>query len=89
MLSIPPMTDPLSRYWHQPPTSEIQLDSTHALMSPAAFETLPEYNGSYPSGVYCGKMWKRHEADWLLMWYGESSQPDRCTVNYRRILIVG
>ena len=54
-----------------------------------------------PSGVYEGKMWRRrepyqHEAGdvreatgrWYLMWFGASDNPDNCSINHRKIIIV-
>ena len=56
-LAIPPMTDPLGRYWHQPDAGEIMIDATHAMMPAETLKALPEYSSSNPSGVYSGKMW--------------------------------
>jgi hypothetical protein len=57
---IPKMTHPLSKHWEQPDRREIEIDATHAMMSQKAFEALHEYSCSQPSGVYEGKMWRRH-----------------------------
>lgn len=93
MNEIPPMTDPISVHWNQPPRERIAIDDTHALMSSADFKALLEYSTSRPSGVYDGKMWKRREpqADgrslWVLMWYGPADDPRLCSINRREILI--
>lgn len=84
---IPPITEPLGRHWDQPDTSLIQIDDEFARMNAHVFRELPEYSTSQPSGVYPGKMWKRHDGafdhefiarggkpDWLLCWYGECSE---------------
>lgn len=95
---IPPITDPMGKHWRQPPVSAIALDATHALMTRETFEALGEYSTSHPSGVYPGKMWRRHDgahdprckpADrrWLLVWFSDSDLRDRCTVNWREILL--
>jgi hypothetical protein len=96
---VPPMVDPHGRYWEQPDPARMLIDDTHAVMTPAAFAELKEYSASIPSGVYVGKMWKRHDgvydprckpADyrWLLCWFGESERgPDYCTTNCREILV--
>lgn len=82
--AIPPMLDPLGRYWLQPKREEIEVDATHAVMSRSAFAKLSDYSRSQPSGVYSGKMWKRlaersqhlpcgeavEAGAWLLCWYG-------------------
>jgi hypothetical protein len=100
MNAIPPMTHPLSRHWDQPPTGDILLDDTHALMSQAAFDALHTYSTSLPTGVYDGKMWKRERidwqpgyvarstGDWWLCWYAPANNPDCCAVEMRRILIL-
>lgn len=102
--TIPTITDPLGRSWDQPSREHILIDDTHALMSRASFEALAEYSATVPSGVYDGKMWKRCDGryarstmteyitnpqeEWLLCWYGPSSHPGKCSINWRRILIV-
>ena len=96
---IPRMTHPLSVHWDQPNRREITVDATHAMMSRATLDKLHDYSCSIPSGVYEGKMWKRaseymrnppdfEPEFWLLCWYGPSKDPDQCSVNTRRIIIV-
>lgn len=99
MNAIPDITDPLGRSWRQPSRSVIELDDTHALMTQATFEDLAEYSSSQPTGVYEGKMWKRHDGlydrrcrpedrRWLLCWYDVSEKgPDYCSTQFREILI--
>lgn len=97
---IPPITHPLGQHWEQPNPSEIEIDDTHALMSRATFDALPEYSCSNPSGVYEGKMWKRHDGAfdieflarggqpvWMLCWFGVSERPDCVSNNSRKILV--
>lgn len=57
---IPPITDPMGQHWDQPSRFDIEIDETHALMSQATFDALPNYTHSQPTGVYSGKMWKWH-----------------------------
>ncbi len=98
--TIPPITHELGRHWKQPPTSEILIDDTHALMTRKTFEKLAEYSASKPTGVYEGKMWRRHDGSfdreflarggkpvWLLCWYGESELRDFVSNNSRIILL--
>lgn len=98
---IPLMTHPLSTHWDQPKPSEILIDDTHALMSLSTFRALHEYSATAPSGVYEGKMWRRHDGVfdrefiakggkpiWLLCWYGESEKPDYVSNNHRKILLI-
>lgn len=94
--AIPPMTDPLGQHWHQPKTDSVLVDDTHAVVSDADFHRLPEYSCSMPGGVYPGKMWRRHDGAhdrtclipvWLLCWYGESPEPNKCSVNHRILLV--
>lgn len=87
---IPPMTDRLGQYWQQPSRNEIEVDSTHALMSQAVFDQLRDYSYSYPTGTYSGKMWKcgRGKAfvQWYLCWYGDIVD-DTIAIHRREILI--
>lgn len=83
--TIPPMTHPLSRGWSQPPTAEILLDVTHALMERRTFERLLHYESSIPSGVYAGKMWRWHDR---LRWFEDVPGRDECLIMSRRILVV-
>jgi hypothetical protein len=96
---IPAITDPLGAHWDQPPLSAITIDDTHALMTDCTFKALHEYSSTLPTGVYPGKMWRRHDGifdrqcapadwQWLLCWYGESDKPDQCSINIRKVLIV-
>jgi hypothetical protein len=98
---IPRITDPLGRSWEQPDRSEIMLDDTHAVMTRRSFNKLHEYSGSFPTGVYEGKMWKRHDGGfdvafrsrggkpiWKLVWYGRHANPLLVSNNFREILIV-
>lgn len=95
---IPAMTDPMGQNWSQPNRFDIEVDGTHALMSDAAFRRLPEYSGTIPTGVYPGKMWRRHDGvydprcpvekrRWLLCWYGEDNG-GRCAIEFREVLLV-
>lgn len=97
---IPPITHPLGKYWIQPSPDSILVDESHALMDQATFDKLGDYSGSMPSGVYEGKMWSRLDGmydekflatggqpEWLLVWYGPSTDPDKCSINSRKILI--
>jgi hypothetical protein len=97
---IPPITDPLGQNWVQPERSRIHIDERYARMDRATFDRLPEYSATRPTGVYPGKMWKRHDGAfdhkflreggkpvWLLCWYGESDKPGYCSNHHREILI--
>jgi hypothetical protein len=53
------MTDLNGKYWIQPLREHILTDDKHAVMS--TFADLPEYSSTKPSGVYPGKMWRRHD----------------------------
>lgn len=98
---IPPITDPMGKYWKQPDRREILIDETHAVMSQRTFEQLATYSASFPTGVYEGKMWKRHNGahdqeflarggkpEWYLVWYGKHPDPEKVSNNLRKILIV-
>ena len=93
---IPAMTDPLGAHWRQPPRESIEVDDTHALMTAATFRQLPEYSSTVPTGVYPGKMWRRHDGVhsrdrgvppiWLLCWFGEVSD-GQCRIHIREVLL--
>lgn len=96
---IPPMAHAYGRYWEQPSIENILIDDTHALMSAVDFQKLHEYSGTNPSGVYEGKMWKRHDGKfdhrckpedwkWLLCWFGFSDVPNMVSNNHRIILLM-
>jgi hypothetical protein len=96
---IPPITDPMGKHWKQPERRRIEIDDRYALMTRADFDLLPEYSATFPTGVYPGKMWKRHDGAhdprcpvkdrrWLLVWYGESRiGPGYCSNNWRELLL--
>jgi hypothetical protein len=97
---IPAITDELGRYWEQPDLRGVLIDDTHCILTRKQFDSLQEYSASQPSGVYSGKAWKRHNGafdeqfkqaggrpEWLLAWYGDCSDPEKCSVNFRKILI--
>ncbi len=87
---IPEMTDRLGKYWEQPPDiREAPMDAEIVLLTLRQFEGLHEYSSSIPSGVYPGKCWKRLERDRpYLGWYGVCDDPERCSVNFRKIEVV-
>lgn len=98
---IPPMTEPLGRYWKQPARERILIDDTHAMMTADDFALLAEYSTSRPSGVYPGKMWRAElrpprdlahplqPSRWFLCWYGEvPGRPDLCSNHHREVILV-
>jgi hypothetical protein len=87
---IPPITSELGRQWTQPDHNEFLFDETYVLMERTSFCRLAHYSGTFPSGVYDGKMWKRFELElgWLLVWYGNNAGPGRSSIEFRQILIV-
>lgn len=98
--NIPPITDPMGKHWKQPPTGSIGVTDTQAHMSRATFDQLAEYSASNPTGVYDGKMWRRHDGafdrkcppenrKWLLCWYGPATEPKMCTIHQREIVLFG
>lgn len=100
LMHPPPLESPYP--WRQPAPEFILIDDTHALMARVTFEELPEYSATIPTGVYPGKMWRRHDGElehaqgrrkeppiWLLCWYSRiPDKPDLCASNYRRVLLV-
>lgn len=86
---VPAMTDPMGSHLEQPSTENMKFTETCVEMSRSDFEKLHNYHNSYPSGVYDGKMWKREDCMgvWYLLWYGPSSEPDKCSVSSRQIIV--
>jgi hypothetical protein len=98
MNTIPPITDPMGKYWDQPNPANFLLDDKHVLMSGEDFKKLSEYSCSMPSGVYPGKMWKHNNyayrrgpngetQQWFLRWFGLCNDPKFCSNHAREILI--
>jgi hypothetical protein len=85
---IPPMTDPLGKYWDQPDRSEIKVGEEIAIMTQTTFDKLKDYTGSQPTGAYEGKMWKRKIKNaWNLVWFGPHTEPETLSINYRIIML--
>lgn len=90
---IPPITDPLGKYWDQPSISNVLIDDKYAVMNESDFKQLADYSRSQPSGVYPGKMWKalyypNNIETWYLCWFGYDPEPGYCSNNYREILTI-
>lgn len=87
-LVIPEITDPLGKYWEQPKTTDFLISDEYALMDKDTAEALSEYSYTMPTGVYEGKMWRRLEDGvWHLLWYGRSKNPNKCSIEHRKISI--
>jgi hypothetical protein len=84
MNKIPKMTHPLGSCWKQPDPESILIDDTHAVMTAAVYDQLLRYDGSMPTGVYDGKMWKSRNH---LVWFGPGLNPLSCTINHREVLL--
>lgn len=96
---IPPITDPMGKSWNQPSLDRIEVGDEYATLSKKDLDSLPEYSSTLPSGVYPGKMWKRHDGvydpvckvedrKWLLCWFGEvPGDPNKCSINHRSVLL--
>jgi len=89
---IPPITEPMGKYWKQPDPSKILIDDTHAVMDEKTFLMLHDYSYSNPTGVYPGKMWRYGRPTvggerWWLKWYGQVEDTTVCSDNSREILI--
>lgn len=101
---IPPISDPLGKYWDQPCRSKILIDDKIALMDRQTFRDLMAYDTSIPSGVYVGKMWSRtipanrsdaqdrefkdHFAR-LLCWYDDHpDRPESCLIKSREVVFL-
>ena len=96
---IPMITSPSGEGWHQPDRTKITIvDDKTAQMTTRTFQALAEYSSSMPSGVYAGKIWRRHDGahdynftmkggvpTWMVCWYSDSEKPEHCTINMRLI----
>lgn len=86
---IPEMIDPLGRFWEQPDRKDIVIDDNYAAMTKITLNKLKNYSASTPSGVYNGKMWRAESGTVnYLRWYGDSSDPHKCTIYTRIILLL-
>ena len=81
---LPPITNRLGSHWKQPSRKNILVDDTHALMSEEDEAKLLVYNGTFPTGVYIGKMFKRGD---YLVWFSAYSDKEVAN-NYREIIVV-
>lgn len=89
MHEIPEMTHELGRHWDQPLRHNIRIDGDYAIMTEKTSLLLHRYDTSLPSGVYEGKMWARleHDDELWLCWYGPSNEPDKCSINCKKIRV--
>ena len=88
---IPPIVNPLGRYWDQPDRENITIDEKSAIMSQADFEKLHDYSTSDPTGCYEGKMWKSYATTnhtWYLSWYDYHTDIAKIRVCSREIIIL-
>jgi hypothetical protein len=67
---------------------EILTDEKTALMTERAFDKLPEYSCSTPSGTYTGKRWKTKVwGEWWMREYGAVWGMEICILSRRIILV--
>jgi len=87
---IPPITDPLGRYWEQPSTENILIDDHHAIMSADDWKLLKRYDASLPTGAYAGKMWASVDRwnDTKYLWWYVDSKPGYVRSVMREVIIV-
>jgi hypothetical protein len=86
---IPPITDPLGRYWKQPPADSVLVDDEVALMEKEHFDMLYDYSASIPTGTYAGKMWKSQRFDgWVLLWYEDDPDGQLDLLLQRRPIVL-
>ncbi len=62
---------------------------TYIALTQEAFESLPEYSHSLPTGTTIGKQWKRKvsKTQWDLVEYTKHQDPALVGISYRRIVI--
>jgi len=75
---IPPITDPLGKYWKQPDPAKIKILFGKAWMDKEDFDKLLDYSRSKPTGIYYGKMWKATDdgKTWYLKYITEAITKD-------------
>jgi hypothetical protein len=87
---IPKIPDEHGGGWEQPAHEEIKFTSDgYAVVSKTGLAELKQYDTTFPSGVYAGKMWKREETGELfLCWYQDDpvNPKNHCEVKFRKIL---
>ena len=68
----------------------IVFDGEHFLISEQAFDKLPEYSASKPTGVFHVKCWKLYRDDWYIACYIEETppHPNGMWTPVRRALVV-
>jgi len=89
MILVPAIVEPLGKHWQQPDRSELLIDDKSAIMAQDAFDKLAEYSATFPTGVYVGKMWKAQDKEgWWLMWFDQAKDPTKCTIEYRKIILL-
>jgi hypothetical protein len=83
---IPEMTDPLGKHWSQPDRQYIFIRDGKAHLCAEDFRKLSQYDTTFPSGVYPGKMWKRINGGVAyLCWYGEYTADGKCPIHHMMI----
>lgn len=89
MNKIPEITHELGKYWIQPNADNFIITDTHVIMSQDDYNKLSEYNLTYPSGSYLGKMWRSYNQ---LVWIGKDitgESPSGTQYFLREIVIKG
>jgi hypothetical protein len=89
LITIPPMTHELSSGWRQPRLEDILVDEHCAVMTQRTADQLYQYDTSWPTAIYAGKMWKRQEDELLLCWVQPNpDNPHSCLIYLVPILIL-
>jgi hypothetical protein len=92
---IPPITDPLGRYWEQPDLNDIEIITDFALMTEDTLQKLHTYSTTLPSGTYDGKVWKSEIKDvggwagkYKLNWFHPNDDPKQISISRREIKVL-
>lgn len=68
--TVPPITDPLGKYWDAPRREDLIFTLLHVHVTQHQFTKLPNYQYTLPTGTYEGKMWRRKIGrHWFLVYY--------------------
>lgn len=65
---------------------ELAYDDRVALVTPALFSKLHNYEASYPTGVYLGKFWRAGEH--VLRMYELGDSPGQAKIKSRELIVV-
>jgi len=87
---VPPITCELGKSWRQPNPHNFVWDDDCVAMSREDYERLHTYDCTDPTGIYEGKMWKRHSGGKCYLCYITDcpGHPDFCTIHRIELIVI-